>query len=73
MLHDNERALRLALIQFRVGKVDSRVIEQRQLALYSACTARMRVQSEQLAQRVNLHLALGGAFDVPGTGSVAAR
>ncbi|MEO8124549.1 MAG: efflux transporter outer membrane subunit [Burkholderiales bacterium] len=73
VLRDNERALQLALVQFRVGAVDARVVEQRQLALYSARTARLRVQSEQLAQRVNLHLALGGAFDDPGTGPVAAR
>ncbi|MCO5122209.1 MAG: efflux transporter outer membrane subunit [Rhizobacter sp.] len=62
VVRDNERALALALVQFRVGGVDARTVEQRQLALYSARTARLRVQSEQLAQRVNLHLALGGGF-----------
>ena len=63
MVRDNERALELALVQWRVGTVDQRSVEQRQLALYGARTTRLRVQSEQLAQRVNLHLALGGAFD----------
>ena len=60
---DNQRALDLAQIQYKVGKIDLRVVEQRQLALYGARTSRLHVQSEQLAQRVNLHLALGGSFE----------
>ena len=60
---DNERALELVQVQYRVGKVDLRAVEQRQLALYSARTARLRVQTEALAQRTNLYLALGGGFD----------
>jgi outer membrane protein, multidrug efflux system len=60
---DNERALQLVLVQYRVGKVDLRAVEQRQLALYSARTARLRVQTEALAQRTNLYLALGGGFE----------
>ena len=60
---DNERAFELALVQYRVGKVDLRVVEQRQLALYAARAARLRVQADALAQRTNLHLALGGGFD----------
>jgi multidrug efflux system outer membrane protein len=62
-LTDNERALDLAQIQYKVGKIDLRVVAQRQLALYGARTTWLHVQSEQLAQRVNLHLALGGNFD----------
>ena len=62
MVRDNERALDLVLVQYRVGSADQRAVEQRQLALYSARTTRLRVQTEQLAQRVNLHLALGGDF-----------
>jgi hypothetical protein len=31
------------------------------------------VQAERLAQRVNLHLALGGGFDSPALASVATR
>ena len=59
---DNERALELVQVQYRVGKVDLRAVEQRLLALYSARTARLRVQTEALAQRTNLYLALGGGF-----------
>jgi len=60
---DNQRALDLAQVQYKVGKIDLRVVEQRQLALYGARTSRLQVQGEQLAQRVNLHLALGGSFE----------
>ena len=62
-IRDNERALELAQIQYRVGRVDFRVVEQRQLTLYGARSTRVHVQAEQLAQRVNLYLALGGSFD----------
>ncbi|MDM0082876.1 TolC family protein [Variovorax sp. J31P179] len=64
-VRDNEKSLELTRIQFRVGTVDQRSVEQTQLSLYSARTARLRVQSEQLAQRTNLYLALGGGFDLP--------
>lgn len=62
---ENERALELAQIQYRVGKVDLRAVEKRQLALYSARTAHLRVQTDRLAQRANLYLALGGGFEPP--------
>lgn len=62
-IRDNQRALDLAQVQYNVGKVDLRVVEQRQLALYGARTSLLQVQTEQLAQRVNLHLALGGSFE----------
>jgi outer membrane protein, multidrug efflux system len=60
---DNARALELAQVQFRIGKVDLRAVEQRQLALYSAQASYLRVQTERLAQRANLFLALGGGFE----------
>jgi outer membrane protein TolC len=59
---ENERALELANVRFRVGSGDLRAVQQQQLAVYGARTALLRVQSEQLVQRVNLHLALGGGW-----------
>ena len=38
---------------------------QRQLALNAAQSALIRMQAEQRVQRVNLHLALGGSFEMP--------
>jgi NodT family efflux transporter outer membrane factor (OMF) lipoprotein len=60
---ENERALELANVRYRVGSGDLRAVQQQQVALYGARTSLLRVQSEQLVQRVNLHLALGGGFD----------
>ena len=60
VIRDNEEALKLTRIQYRVGAVDLLSVEQGQLALYSARTQQLRVRSEQLAQRTNLYLALGG-------------
>jgi NodT family efflux transporter outer membrane factor (OMF) lipoprotein len=59
------RALELEEIGYRVGKSDLRSVLDRQLALYGARVALLRVQSEQLIQRINLHLALGGSFETP--------
>jgi NodT family efflux transporter outer membrane factor (OMF) lipoprotein len=60
---ENERALELANVRYRVGSGDLRAVQQQQVALYGARTSLLRVQSEQLVQRVNLYLALGGGFD----------
>jgi len=59
---ENERALELANVRYRVGSGDLRAVQQQQLAVYGARTALLRVRSEQLVQRVNLHLALGGGW-----------
>ena len=63
-LADSQRALDLAQTSFKIGKNDLRSVEQRQLALAGTRSALIRVQAEQRVQRVNLHLALGGRFEV---------
>ena len=63
-LSDSQRALEIVQRQFQVGSTDLRFVTQRQLALNSTQSALIRAQSEQRVQRVNLHLALGGSFDV---------
>ncbi|MBP8081456.1 MAG: efflux transporter outer membrane subunit, partial [Arenimonas sp.] len=55
-LAENQRALELAQTSYRVGRTDLRSVEQQQLTLNSAKLALLRVQSEQLSQRANLHL-----------------
>jgi NodT family efflux transporter outer membrane factor (OMF) lipoprotein len=62
VLSDSERALALAQTSYRVGRGDLRAVQQQQLNVHAARLASLRVQSEQLAQRVNLHLVLGGSF-----------
>jgi outer membrane protein, multidrug efflux system len=59
---DNQRALDLINSSYRVGKADLRAVQQQQLGVYTARVALLSVQSEQLAQRVNLHLSLGGSW-----------
>ena len=63
-LSDNQQALGLVQTQFKVGSTDLRFVEQRQLALTATRSALIRMQAEQRVQRVNLHLALGGSFEV---------
>jgi outer membrane protein, multidrug efflux system len=63
VLADSERALTMAQASYRVGRGDLRAVQQQQLDVHSARLALLRVQSEQLVQRVNLHLALGGSFE----------
>jgi NodT family efflux transporter outer membrane factor (OMF) lipoprotein len=62
---ENERALELTQTNYRIGATDLRAVQQQQLAVFAARMALLRVQTEQLAQRVNLHLALGGSFEIP--------
>ncbi len=59
---DQERALSLVQTNYRVGRSDLRAVQQQQLSLEAARLQLLRVQSESLSQRVNLHLALGGQF-----------
>lgn len=58
----NARAVELAQVRYRVGSGDVRAVLQQGIALYGARTALLRVQTDRLVQRVNLHLALGGSF-----------
>jgi len=62
-VRENERALELSNIKFRVGTIDLSSVQQQQIAVYNARISLLRVQSDRLVQRVNLHLALGGSFE----------
>lgn len=59
---ENERALELAQVRYRVGTVDQRAVQQQLIATSAARSSLARATSERLVQRVNLHLALGGSF-----------
>ncbi len=62
-LDEQTRALELTSTQLRIGRADRRALEQQRLNVNAARVALVGVQAEQLAARVNLHLALGGSFD----------
>lgn len=69
---ENQQALELAQVRYRVGSGDLRGVQQQQIAVYGSRSALVRVQTEQLVQRVNLYLALGGGFDAaPGPAPIA--
>jgi multidrug efflux system outer membrane protein len=65
VVSDNQQALTVVQTQFNVGSTDMRFVAQRQLALNATRSALIRMQAEQRVQRVNLHLALGGSFELP--------
>jgi outer membrane protein TolC len=62
---EQQRALELTETSLRVGRSDRRALEQQRLSTANARIALLSVQAEELAQRVNLHLALGGSFETP--------
>jgi len=61
---ESERVVELSRVRLRVGSSDMRSVLEDQLGLDASRAALLRVQSERRIQRVNLHLALGGRFDV---------
>jgi multidrug efflux system outer membrane protein len=62
---EQQRALELTETSLRVGRADRRSLEQQRMAAANSRIAMLAVQAEELAQRVNLHLALGGSFETP--------
>jgi multidrug efflux system outer membrane protein len=62
---DNQRALDLATDEHRVGRGDLRAVRRQELAVLGARMTLLDVRAAELAERVNLHLALGGSFEAP--------
>ena len=60
--NEQTRALELTQTRFRIGRADRRAVEQQRLSAQNARMALHNVRTDELAGRVNLHLALGGAF-----------
>ena len=66
-LRENQRQVQLAQTRLKVGAGDMRAVINEELGLLGAQGELLRLQSEALVQRVNLHLALGGDFASPTT------
>lgn len=64
---DNEKAYELALAQYEVGRTELLDVLQIQARALGAMSALIAVEDERLATRVDLHLALGGSFEAPGS------
>jgi NodT family efflux transporter outer membrane factor (OMF) lipoprotein len=65
VLADQRRALELDQRSYEVGRTDMRAVQQQQQQVQAAQVDYLRARSEELAQRVNLHLVLGGSFAEP--------
>jgi outer membrane protein, multidrug efflux system len=74
VVRDQEKALELANTAYRIGNQDLRNVLQQQVSLQQARITLFNVQNDQLSQRVNLHLILGGSFEQrPAEPQVAAK
>jgi len=60
---DNKIAVERTQTQYEVGRVDLLSLLQVQTRELSARSALIRLQNEELAEHINLHLALGGDFE----------
>jgi outer membrane protein TolC len=65
VLAEQQRTLDYDQQSYRVGRVDMRTVQQQQQQVQAARISYLRVRSEELSQRVNLHLVLGGSFAEP--------
>jgi len=61
-VENNENALKVTTIQYEVGQVDFLSVLQSQARTLNAKISLIRMKNSRLAQRVDLHLALGGSF-----------
>src|SRR5262249_2064246 len=68
---DQKRVRDLIESSYRVGRADLRAVEQQEISVHNAQLDLLRVRTDQLIQRVNLHLALGGSFEHPAPPTVA--
>jgi outer membrane protein TolC len=60
---NNSQAYDLARVQYNVGQIDLLSVLQMQTRWIGARTGLLRVKNARLAERINLHLALGGSFE----------
>ena len=64
VVEQNNEALRIARVQYEAGKVNMLDVLQMQARTNLSRSALIDMQQLRLAQRIDLHLALGGRFEV---------
>jgi outer membrane protein TolC len=62
---DQQKTLEYEQASYRVGRADMRAVQQQQQQVQAAQINYLRARSDELSQRVNLHLVLGGSFAEP--------
>jgi outer membrane protein, multidrug efflux system len=65
VLADQQKTLEYDQQAYRIGSLDMRSVQQQQQQVQAARVNYLRATSEELSQRVNLHLVLGGSFAEP--------
>ena len=63
-LADRDRAVQLATVQYRAGKRDLLWVEQLQTEQLAVEESVIQLRNAQIINRIQLHLALGGSFDM---------
>ena len=61
-VENNKSALETVKVQYDVGQVDFLSVLQLQARTLNSQISLIRIKNARLAQRVDLHLALGGSF-----------
>jgi multidrug efflux system outer membrane protein len=61
-VENNSSALNIANLQYEAGALDFLSVLQLQTRTLNSQITLVRIQNTRLAQRVDLHLALGGSF-----------
>ena len=62
-LHDRAEAVRIATVKYKAGATDLLSVLQLQTDQIATQVELIKARNAQLANRINLHLALGGSFD----------
>lgn len=65
VLEDNGRALEIAELEYDAGQIELLSLLQMRARVINAQVASISIRNNRLAERVNLHLALGGDFVEP--------
>jgi outer membrane protein TolC len=65
VVSDQQKTLEYEQASYRVGRADMRAVQQQQQQVQAAQINYLRARSDELSQRVNLHLVLGGSFAAP--------
>jgi NodT family efflux transporter outer membrane factor (OMF) lipoprotein len=64
VVDERMEAVRIMKTQYKVGRIEFYNLLQAQAGLLSSRSTLISMRNERLAQRVNLHLALGGSFEI---------
>jgi multidrug efflux system outer membrane protein len=62
-MRDHTEAVRVANLRYKAGSMDLLSVLQLQAGQIESQAALIKRRNSQLANRINLHLALGGSFD----------